>query len=248
MSTHTRAGGFTLVEVLVALAVMALMAIMAWQGVDGIVHARDGSQGRLEQTLRLDSVVMQWEQDLGALQESTAIPALTCDGSTVRITRRAEGGMQVVAWSMRPDVSTSTWWRWASPAVTTVGELQENWLRSQQLQDGDTGMLRTVDGLTGWQVYFYRGNGWSNCQSSNDLTTVTTIAAPAPSVSAPAGTAPAAAGSANSTSAGGTPAAVAAAPVTSTRAALPSGVRIVLDFAPGSGREGSLTRDVLVGP
>jgi general secretion pathway protein J len=250
MSPPTRSGGFTLVEVLVALAVMALMAIMAWQGVDGIVHARDGSQGRLDKTLRLDSVVMQWEQDLGALQESSAVPALSCDGSTVRLTRRAEGGLQVVAWSMRPDVATSTWWRWASPAVTTVGDLQENWIRSQQLQDGDPAMLRTIDGLNGWQVYFYRGNGWSNCQSTGDVTTTTTVTAPAPATSAaPGGGSPA-----NGT--GGTPPPAnataggtgGAAPVTSTRIALPSGVRIVLDFGPGSGRDGSLTRDVLIGP
>ena len=43
-----RARGFTLVEVLVALVVMSLLAVMAWQGVDGMVRARDASQRRLE--------------------------------------------------------------------------------------------------------------------------------------------------------------------------------------------------------
>ena len=204
--------GFTLVEVLVALAVMALMAAMAWQGVDGIVRARDSSQGRLDQTLRLDSVITQWEQDLGALQESAAVPALSCDGSTVRLTRRAEGGLQVVAWALRPDVSNSTWWRWASPAVTTVGELQDNWLRTQQFQGGEPGQLRTVDGLSAWQVYFYRNNGWSNCQSSADVA----VAAPAASGVQ--------------------------------RQVLPTGVRLVLAFAPGSGLSGSLVRDTLLAP
>ncbi len=191
-------GGFTLVEVLVAMTVMAVMAMMAWQGVDGIVRARDSSQGRLEQTLRLDSVIAQWEQDLASIQESAAVPALTCDGSTVRLTRRAQGGLQVVAWALRPDATGSTWWRWASPAVTTVGELQENWLKTQQFQGGEPGQLRTLNGLSAWQVYFYRGNAWSNCQSTGQN--------------------------------------------------LPSGVRIVLSFAPDSGQNGSLTRDSLLAP
>ena len=93
---RTRAGGFTLIEVLVAMTVMAVMAMMAWQGVDGIVRARDASQQRLEQTLRMNSVIGQWEQDLDAIQESAAVPTLSCDGSTIRLTRRAQGGLQLV--------------------------------------------------------------------------------------------------------------------------------------------------------
>jgi general secretion pathway protein J len=192
------AAGFTLIEVLVAMTIMAVMAMMAWQGIDGIVRARDASQGRLETTLRLNSVVAQWDQDLASIQESPAVPALTCDGSTVRMTRRAEGGLQVVAWALRPDANGSTWWRWASPPVTTVGELQDNWLRTQQFQGGEPGQLRTISGISTWQVYFYRGNAWSNCQSTGQ--------------------------------------------------ALPSGVRIVLGFAPDSGQNGSLVRDSLLQP
>jgi general secretion pathway protein J len=190
--------GFTLIEVLVAMTVMAVMAMMAWQGVDGIVRARDASQQRLEQTLRIESVIGQWDQDLASIQESAAVPALSCDGSTVRLTRRAEGGLQVVVWALRPGTDSYTWWRWASPPVTTVGELQDHWLRTQQFQGGETGQLRTLDGLTAWQVYFYRSNAWSNCQSTGQ--------------------------------------------------GLPSGVRIVLGFAPGSGQNGSLTRDALLEP
>ena len=162
--------GFTLIEVLVAMVVLAIMAVMAWQGVDGIVRARDASQTRLEQTLRLNTVVAQWEQDLAAIQDSDAVPtSISCDGATVRLTRRTPAGLQIVAWSLRPDAGSSSWWRWAGPAATTTGALQDSWLRSQQLQGGEPGQLRTLTGLTQWQVYFYRGNGWSNCQSTGDV-------------------------------------------------------------------------------
>src|SRR4051812_37367116 len=137
-----RQGGFTLIEVLVAVVIMAIMSLMAWQGVDGIVRARDSNQSRLEQTLRLETVVSQWEQDLASLQETTAVPALTCDGQSVRLTRRVEGGMQVVMWSLRPDSSDAMWQRWASPPVTTTTALQEMWFRTQQFQGGEPGQLK----------------------------------------------------------------------------------------------------------
>ena len=209
--------GFTLVEVLVAMTVMAIMAVMSWQGVDGIVRTRNAMQERLEATLRLNTVVAQWDQDLGSIQDSSVVPqALTCDGATVRLTRRTPTGLQVVAWSLRGEGDNAAWVRWAGPAVTTTGALQDSWLRSLQLQGNDPGAVRALSGLSTWQVYFYQGNAWANCQSTGDLMPV------APGASAASATAP--------------------------RQALPKGVRIVLSFAPGSGVNGDLTRDTLLGP
>jgi len=202
--------GFTLIEVLVAVVIMAIMSLLAWQGVDGIVRARDSNQVRLEQTLRLETVIAQWEQDLASLQETTAVPALTCDGQTMRLTRRTEGGMQVVAWSLRPDSNSSAMWqRWAGPPVTTTTALQEMWLRTQQFQGSEAGQLKALTGLDEWQVYFFQGNAWANCQSSGDVVAASGVAQ---------------------------------------RQALPSGVRLVLAFAPGSGLNGSLVRDTLLAP
>jgi general secretion pathway protein J len=170
VSRRAASHGFTLVEVLVAMTVMAIMAVMAWQGVDGIVRSRNASQARLEQTLRLNTVLAQWEQDLASIQDSTAVPqALACDGASVRMTRRTPDGLQIVAWSFRPDDSGGAWVRWAGPVVTTTSALQDSWLRSLQLQGGETGSLRTLTGVQGWQVYFYQTNGWANCQSTGNV-------------------------------------------------------------------------------
>ena len=228
-----RAGGFTLVEVLVAMLVMAVMAGMAWQGVDGIVRTRNATQARLEQTLRMNTVIAQWDQDLGAIQDSAVVPqSLSCDGATVRLTRRTPTGLQIVAWSMRADGDRAVWVRWAGPIATTQRELQDSWLRSQQLQDNDPDTLRVLTGLRNWQVYFFQGNGWANCQSSGDLI-VNALVAPPPAPADPANPAASAAS-----------APTAAAPV---RMALPKGVRVVLTFADGSGVNGDLTRDTLLG-
>ena len=208
--------GFTLVEVLVAMMIMAILAVMAWQGVDGIVRTRDASQARLEQTLRLNTVVAQWEQDLASLQDSNATPPLVFDGASVRLTRRAEHGLQLVVWSLVPGLQSAspggTLLRWAGPPVTGSAELQEQWMRSQQFQGQEPGQVRALDGVVQWQLYCFRGNAWSNCQSSNDLAPASASASAPP------------------------------------RQALPSGVRLVLGFAPGSGLNGNLTRDVALGP
>ena len=228
--TTRRAGGFTLVEVLVAMLVMAVMAGMAWQGVDGIVRTRNAMQVRLEQTLRLNTVIAQWDQDLGAIQDSAVVPqALACDGATVRLTRRTPTGLQIVAWSLRADGDSAVWVRWTSPIATTQRELQDSWLRSQQLQDNEPDALRVLTGLRTWQVYFFQGNGWANCQSTGDLV-VTALVVPPTAAADPASAASAA-----------------AAPAAVARVALPKGVRVVLSFAPGSGPNGDLTRDTLLG-
>ncbi|WP_280154279.1 prepilin-type N-terminal cleavage/methylation domain-containing protein [Piscinibacter sp. XHJ-5] len=169
-SASKRSRGFTLVEVMVAMMVMAILAVMAWQGVDGIVRTREASQGRLEQTLRLNTVIGQLEQDLAAVQESPAVPGITFDGATLRITRRAERGLQVVAWSLRPgpeaNPGAGLLQRWAGPPSTRGNELQETWMRTQQFQGNEVGQLRTLTGVAQWQCYAFRGNAWSNCQST----------------------------------------------------------------------------------
>ena len=106
--------GFTLVEVLVALSLMAVLAGMAWQGLDGIARARTISQERVEQTLRLNTVLAQWEQDLQSVFDTNLVPALAFDGQTLRLTRRVDAGVALVAWSVRGGV----WQRWAGPGLT----------------------------------------------------------------------------------------------------------------------------------
>ncbi len=166
-----RQQGFTLAEVLVALALMALLATVSWRGVSSMAEAKQTADARVEQTLRMGTVMAQWEHDLQQLHDTAQVPALTFDGASVRMVRRQPAGLQLVVWSLRE----TKWTRWASPIVTSAQGLQEVWLASQQLLGNEPGQLVLYDGLVAWQVYFYRNNGWSNAQSSGDL-----ISAPNP--------------------------------------------------------------------
>ena len=112
----------------------------------------------------------------------------------------------------------------AGPAryTTLAGELQQQWLASQQLLGNEPGQLKVLDATPRWQVYFFRGSGWTNAQSSADIDEVDPPAPPAPSASAPQRR---------------------PAP----RAALPTGVRVVLSLA-ATDSEPTLTRDVALAP
>jgi general secretion pathway protein J len=195
------ARGFTLVEALVALVVMAVLAALAWRGTDGMLRSREATRQVLDATTRLSTIVTQWEQDLFALHDEASVPALAFDGRTLLLAREAEGGVRIVAWSLQG----ARWQRWAGPVAVRADDLQESWLRAQQLLGDEPQQLRLLEGVAQWQIYYYRGNAWTNAQSTGDLREAGAAAA------GPAGVA------------GGTPA----------REVLPSGLRLVLSMADG---------------
>ena len=225
-----RSTGFTLVEVLVALLVMAILAGLAWQALDGVVRARDDSQGRIDRTVRLATVLTQWEQDLQAVHDTEAVPALAFDGQTLRLTRRSDGGVQLVAWAVR----NNQWQRWAGPTLANTGELQEAWLRSQQLLGIEPGTVLLAEDASQWQIYFARDGQWSNAQSTGNLV-LSQQAQPPPAPAAP--DLPASPGAPGPAPPPPTP----AAPVL--REALPEAVRLQVTLG---GQV--LTRDIALGP
>jgi general secretion pathway protein J len=170
--------GFTLAEVLVALALMALLAVISWRGVSSMSEAKQIADARVEETLRMGTVMAQWEQDLQQLQDTSLVPALSFDGASVRLVRRQPTGLQIVTWALRE----TRWTRHASQVVNSAQGLQDAWLTSYQLLGNEPGQLTLYEGLIGWQVYFYRNNAWTNAQSSGDI-----VNAPNPAVGGASG-------------------------------------------------------------
>ena len=171
------AHGFTLVEVMVALVVMAVLAGLAWRGIDGMMRARDTTQDALDRTDRLVTVMAQWDQDLRMVFDEGSVPTLRFDGRSLRLVRRADGALRLVVWTLQD----GRWTRWASAPATRQGELQDAWMRSQLPAPDAAGPVTLLEGVDGWQLYYFRGGQRSNAQSTGDL-----VVAPGAAASAPA--------------------------------------------------------------
>jgi general secretion pathway protein J len=198
-----RQPGFTLVEVLVALVVMSIMAALAWKGIDTLTKTREIAQARLTQTMRLQTLLAQWEVDLRSLQDSKSeVPALAFDGGSLTLTRRQPEGMQVVVWTLREGAI----YRWAGPPVLTKAALLDQRQRGQQQLSLRDQALKAYEGVSSWQFYCYWGNAWANCLSSGN--------------------------EGNGPEKKDKP--------------IPSGVRVLMQFAGGNGVNGSLMREIEV--
>ncbi|MGE4240834.1 PulJ/GspJ family protein [Ramlibacter sp.] len=224
MSAVRRQSGFTLVELLVALFVMALMAIMSWQGLDGMTRAQAATERRADEVLTLQTGLAQWNADLDALVQLPQITAIDWNGRVLRMTRRGTAsvtdGIRVVAWTRRD----GQWMRWQSASLVTRGDVQAAWDMAEQWSqnagDAERRFEVAIVPLDDWQIFFFRGDAWTNPMSSDasSATSTSPIAAAAAAAAA-----------------GGTP--------TGRVTVVPDGVRLVLMLPTGRALSGRLTRD-----
>lgn len=183
--------GFTLVEVLVALAILSLMALLTWRGIDGMARADQATAAHTDDVLALQAGLAQWRADLDAMMvwpratreggaPNEPAPArgpqrsLAWDGRVLRITRTLAGesaaGVRVVAWARRP--ADGQWLRWQSAPVRSVHgwqaawEAAARWAESGALADGAAAQAVAIAVARDWQLQYYRRNGWSNPLSS----------------------------------------------------------------------------------
>lgn len=166
--------GFTLIELLVAISLMALMAGLSWRGLDGMTRAQTQMRQNSDDVLALQAGLAQWGADLDALASQPDTPSLDWDGRALRILRRGTAspgeGLKVVAWTRRIADGTGQWLRWQSPPLRTRGELQLAWqkaaLWAQNASDEDRKREVRIVRLDQWQIFYYRGDAWSNPLSS----------------------------------------------------------------------------------
>jgi general secretion pathway protein J len=162
--------GFTLIEVLVALMLVSIMALLAWRGLDGMSRAASQTSTYEQSAERLGTALAQWTADLDALTDTGVVAkALDFDGQSLRLTRRAgnpEDGVQVVAWIIRAGQLE----RYASTALQSKNGLQAAWDNAQRwartpLPEDAAYVVRLVP-ASSWQLFYYRGDAWTNPQSS----------------------------------------------------------------------------------
>lgn len=165
--THS---GFTLIELMVAIAAMALLALMSWRGLDGMTRAQTVTQARGDAVLTLQTTLSQWATDLDATISLAQLQPIDWNGSALRITRRGGDSTRptivVVAWALRTDAATGAQWRrWQSPEITTRADWQQAWERAATwAQDGGAaagGAELTLMPLESWQLLYFRNSGWT---------------------------------------------------------------------------------------
>ena len=177
-----RYGGFTLVELLVALSILALMALMSWRGLDAMLRTAQHTRTRSADLLALQAGVAQWVTDLDHLAQTPYAHAVDWDGRVLRVLRTSPVGspeaLQVVAWTLRPQAGSLQWMRWQSAPARQRGELLQAWQQAATWGRG-TEELASVDrGAVGapgsavaiapartWQLLYFRNGQWVPAQT-----------------------------------------------------------------------------------
>lgn len=179
---RSTARGFTLIELLVAIAVMGLMSYMSWQALEGMSRTESITRERADDLLALQAGLGQWAADLEAIQETGEVPALDFDGRTLRLTRRdplesagsGSPGVRVVAWALQQ----GQWTRWQATGIQTREALNQAWEQAarwgQRPVAEDAAQQVAVARSDGWQVFYFRGDTWTNPLSADGTATPST--------------------------------------------------------------------------
>ena len=165
--------GFTLIEVLVASAILALMALISWRGLDGMFKTQTALQTRSDATQNLQMGMAQWRTDLDNMLVLLGTPALEWDGRVMRITRQhsqdPKAGVQVVAWTL----GNGQWTRWQSEPLMQNDAWTQAWTQAQIWAESagnlkaNTAQEVVIHPVQTWQIYFHRDGAWTNALSSD---------------------------------------------------------------------------------
>jgi general secretion pathway protein J len=178
--------GFTLIELLVAITLMSLLALLSWRSIDGMTRTQTQTQQRADALMRLQAGLGQWVADLDAVVDTGELQALSFDGRVLRMTRRDSSerglyspGLRVVAWTRTSGgnlsddrLSPGQWARWESPPLLRRDELARAWQRADEWARGgamgpvDSGTQLALFPIDNWQLFYHRGETWTNPLSS----------------------------------------------------------------------------------
>lgn len=162
--------GFTLLEMLVAIALMSLLSVMAYTGVSAMISARTVIGGSTDKTIAMQAAFTQWSQDWDAAAGLLMRPGVQFSGNAIRMVRKKSNELgQVVAWRTTPSGLERLAWPPSSQPDTLRRQWEATWQWIQRSSSestfsdsGDTAVVNRWTMLQGMKIYYYMENAWGN--------------------------------------------------------------------------------------
>ncbi len=131
--------GFTLIELMIAIAVMAILALLSWRSLDNMAQTQTQSQTNTDSVLALQAGLAQWQVDLDMIWEVPQIPSINSldfDGQVLRLVRRFNENNIRECESGRVEQRTiegkQQWLRWQSDPIKTRTAMLAAWQQATQ--------------------------------------------------------------------------------------------------------------------
>jgi general secretion pathway protein J len=162
-------GGFTLVELLVAISILAIVAVLGWRGLDGIIRARVALTNQMETTRGMQLAFAQMQSDCehiagrDVLDRRPYLLTGTDRFTMVRevFTENQPSRLQVVAYR----IVNGNLVRRETPAVRDLAQLDGLWQAA--VSDTDTsGAVALQAGVAGMQVLTWENRSWRQASSA----------------------------------------------------------------------------------